>query len=422
MKLYLRIFIAAFLFLLFIIPCLTVIAAGPPPGAQMPPPAVTVETVTETNETVWSEYSGRLDAVDYVELKPQVSGTIKEIRFEDGQLVKKGDILYVIDPAPYEAAAASAQADLAAAQSRSDLAQKELERAQGLMASNAVSKALLDQRENESKVAKNAAAAAQARLKQAKIDLDYAYVKAPISGRVGRAEITKGNLVQSGPNAPLLTTIVANDEIYADFDVDEETYLHNARNGGIDQGVEAERTIPVKLTVKGASEVVYNGTIDSFDNHLNVATGTIRARALFKNEDGALLPGMFVTVKLGSLGDEKKILISERAIGTDQDRQFVYVVGDGNKVEYREVKLGASASGRRLVLEGLQPGEKIITDGTTFVRPDIVVAPKEETPPPAAEQSATEQPATEQPAAEETSEPAPDPGILKKVPENKVTE
>ena len=346
-------------------------SGGPPPG----PMRVVVEVIKETPTQIWTEYSGRLSAVDYVELRPQVTGSVTEIRFEDGQDVAKGDILYVIDPAPYEAAVAQANADLSAAKSQAEFAQKQLDRAKGLMETNAISKDLLDERTNSARVAKNNIDAAAARLRDAKINLDHAYVKAPIAGRVGRAEITEGNLVQAGPNAPILTTILSNAEIYADFDVDEQTYLLHVR--GKANGIEGERAVPVKLTLKGDTKATYEGTIQSFDNRINTATGTIRARALFANSDGALLPGMFVNVKMGTPVNENKILVSERIIGTDQDRKFVYVVNDTNKVEYREVKLGATMNGQRGVLEGLKPGEKVITEGIMRIRPDMDVAPQE---------------------------------------------
>lgn len=345
---------------------------GPPPG----PMPVTVSVVQESATQIWTEYSGRLAAVDSVEIRPQVSGTIKDIRFEDGQMVTKGNILLVIDPAPYEARAAQAQAAVATAKSQLDFAQRQLKRAQDLMKTNAISADLLDERRNNASAAKNAVESANASLRQAKIDLDYAYVEAPITGRVGRAEITEGNLVQAGPNAPVLTTIVSNDALYADFDVDEQAYLQHVR--GAVHDVEAERAIPVRLTVRGDKDVVYEGTVHSFDNSINTATGTIRARALFKNADGALLPGMYANIQMGSAGQSKAILITERAVGTDQDRKFVYVIGPGNKVVYREVKLGASMDGQRVVLAGLKPGEKIIVEGLMRVRPDMIVAPQPE--------------------------------------------
>lgn len=343
------------------------------PSAAMP---VKVMTVMKSEAIVWTDYAGRLEAVNYAEVRPQVSGEIKAVKFLDGQEVKKGDVLFVINPAPYEAAAAQAEADLASASSQLDLARKERERAADLLKTDAIAQAVMDQRESAARAAAGAADAAAARLRQAKIDLDYAYVKAPISGRAGRAEITEGNLVQAGPNAPLLTTIVSSGEIYADFDVDEQTYLEHVRGGA--QGLAAEQTIPVMLTLKSDEKRRYDGVIHSFDNRINPETGTIRARALFKNDDGALLPGMFVTVKLGGVVNEKKILIPERAVGTDQDRKFVYVVSPENMTVYREVKLGATMNGDRVVEEGLVSGEKIITEGVIRIRPDMPVAPQEE--------------------------------------------
>ena len=330
--------------------------------------------VSESAAQIWSEYSGKLDAVEYALLRPQVSGQVVQIKFEDGQAVKKGDVLYVIDPEPFQAAVNVAAADLETAKSRNVLAQKELARARDLMKTDAVAGTVVDTRESEAGVAKSSMEAAAARLKQAKIDLGYAYVKAPISGRVGRAEITKGNIVQAGPNAPVLTSVVANEQIYADFDVDEQTYLSHVR--GAAQGLDAEREVPVKMTVRGDTAKVYEGTIHSFDNRINPDTGTIRARALFKNDDSALLPGMFVTVKMGRSGVASNIMVPERAIGTDQDRKFVYVVDGAGKVIYREVKLGEAVNGSRVILSGLKAGETVIIEGTIRIRPDMVVAPQ----------------------------------------------
>lgn len=349
--------------------------AGAPPGGPPPGPMpVNVVLAEESQAQIWTGYSGRLEAVDSVEIRPQVSGTITDVRFEDGQFVKKGDVLFVIDPAPYEAAVEKARADLATAESQNELALKQLQRAQDLAKTDAISKDLLDERQNSASVTKNAVASAKANLKQAKIDLDYAYVKAPISGRSGRAEITEGNLVQAGPNAPLLTTIVSDAEIYASFDVDEQTYLQKVRT--LAQTQQNEQTIPVTLSVRGDHDRVYNGHIHSFDNRINTASGTVRARALFKNEDGTLLPGMFATVKLGGVGQETKIMIPERAVGTDQDRKFVYVVDDANKIVYREVRLGSTIDSRRVVLDGVKAGEKVVTEGLMRLRPDMVVAPQ----------------------------------------------
>ena len=352
-------------------------ANAAPPAAAAAPQAVpvSVQTVATQNVHVWSEFSGRLHAVDYAELRPEVSGRIIDINFKDGQAVKAGDVLFVIDPRPYEAAVAKASANLTSAKTNADFTKTELARAESLIKTQAIAQRLYDERANAYRVANASVLSAEAELKQAKIDLDHAYVKAPIAGRISRAEITLGNLVQAGPTAPLLTSIVSNNGIYADFEVDEQTFLKSIRSQA---GTQAkEQKIPVELTVRGDSEHPYKGTIHSFDNQINASTGTIRARAKFANEDGSLMPGMFVSVKLASSSDNTALLVSERAIGNDQSKKFVYVVGDDNKVAYREVTLGQQAEGQRIVLSGLQPGERVIVDGLQHVRPDVTVMVKE---------------------------------------------
>lgn len=355
------------------------------PQAQMQAPQampVDVEIATKEPVTLWKEFSGRLEAVNYAEIRPQVSGTISEILFEAGQDVNNGELLYVIDPRPYEATVAQAQAALTAAQTTADYAVKEAERAASLIKTDAISKRILDARENDMRVAQAAVEAAQATLQAAQIDLDYAHVKAPFSGRVSRAEITEGNLVEAGPNAPILTSIVSNDTIYADFEVDEQTYLSYVRSVAKDRA--SEKTIPVELSI-ASSEESYKGNILSFDNIIDVSSGTIRARALFDNHDRNLLPGMFVQVKLGSPIQQEAILISDRAIGTNQDRKFVYVISDEGTIGYRNVTLGANVKGKRIITSGLEGGEQVITDGIIRLRPGMPVVAKSE------EQKAQEQ-------------------------------
>lgn len=346
---------------------------GAGPHGMPPAMPAQVTVVEEKPLRLWTSYSGRLEAVEFVELRPQVDGRIQEVKFEDGQLVNEGDVLFVIDPRPYEARVAEAQAAIKAAQSQHELAVKELKRAEDLIKTDTISKRVLDERQSAAQVAKNTLTRAEATLESAQIDLDRAFVKAPISGRVSRPEITVGNVVQAGPNAPVLTTIVSDEGIYADFDVDEQTYLQNIRphlGGG-----QNEKTIPVQLVLSDGS-VVEDGYIKSFDNRIDTSTGTIRARAYFNNEDGSLLPGMFVTVKLGSPADQTAILLTEHAIGTDQNRKFVYVVGADNKVAYREVQLGATVNGQRVVTGGLTPGEKVIAEGIMKIMPDMQVVPQ----------------------------------------------
>ncbi len=337
-------------------------------------PAVDITLIQQKPVRLWTEFSARLRAVDEVRLRPQVSGSIVDVRFEDGQRVFSGDVLFVIDPRPYQSAVAQAEADVAAAQERHSLARKELRRAQALSQSSSISKSVLDERSNDVSVLENEIMAAKAKLDDARIDLDHAFVKAPIDGRVSRAEITVGNLVQSGADAPLLTTIVSDREVYADFEVDEGTYLRLVRSSA--RTLERERAIPVKLRVGGEDGVLVEGNIHTFDNRIDPSTGTIRARALFSNAAGALLPGMFARVELGSSEERPAVLLSETAILTDQDRKFVYVVGEDGKTAYRPVTLGASVVGMRVIESGLQTGDRVVTSGLMGIRPDMAVTPK----------------------------------------------
>ena len=352
-------------------------ASGDPPAAT-PPMSVTVQTLAPQKIRVWSEFSGRLHAVDSAEVRPEVGGRITAVRFEDGEAVKAGDVLFVIDPRPYEAVVARARANLASAQTNAAFAKVEFERAAAMVKTQTVAQSVYDERGNASRVANAAVEADAAELKQAELDLEHAYVRAPIAGRASRAEITLGNLVQPGPGAPLLTTIVASNSLYADFEVDEQTYVESVR--GYANGREGERRIPVQLSVPGDNRGVHRGSIYSFDNRIDVASGTIRARAKFDNTDGTLIPGMFVSVKLADGAERDALLIPERAIGFDQSKKFVYLVGEGNKVAYREVELGKQVQSQRIVLKGVQQGDRVIVDGVQHVRPNIVVDAKEAAP------------------------------------------
>ncbi|HEY7976957.1 MAG TPA: efflux RND transporter periplasmic adaptor subunit [Rhizomicrobium sp.] len=348
-------------------------ASTPPADAAQPPVPVTVAAVHPQSVRIWSQFSGRMTAVDSADVRPEVNGRITEIRFKDGQQVQAGDVLFVIDPRPYEAAVAKAQADLATANSNATFARTDLARAKALVGMQAIARTYYDQRVNSAGVAEAAIQSAQAQLAQAKIDLDHAYVKAPISGRVGRAELTVGNLVQTGATPPLLTSVVSGDGIYADFDVDEQTYLQTIRDHATTAA--QEQKIPVELSVQGDESHIYKGTIESFDNKIDTGTGTIRARARFANTDGALVPGMFVSVKLASAANSKVILVPEDAVGNDQSKRFVFVVGKDHKAMFREIALGQSVNGERVVTSGLRKGEEIVVDGLQKVQPGAVVEP-----------------------------------------------
>ncbi|HWM61965.1 MAG TPA: efflux RND transporter periplasmic adaptor subunit, partial [Rhizomicrobium sp.] len=344
-------------------------------AAISPAVPVSVMTIKPQKVRIWSEFSGKLDAVDYAEIRPEVSGRITEIRFKDGQNVKAGDVLFVIDPRPYQAAVAKAAADLQSARTNAALAKTNLIRADNLRKANAIALQSYDQSANAADVTNAAIQGTEATLAQARLDVDHAYVKAPISGKVSRAEITLGNLVQVTTGAPLLTSIVSEDGIYADFDVDEQTYVQSIHAHA---GTQAEQQkIPVELTLAGDNGHVYKGFIQSFDNRISTGSGTIRARARFENTDGALVPGMFVSVRLANADDSTVLLVPERAIGTDQSKKFVFVAGKEGKADFREVTLGQTVDGQRVVLSGLAKGERVIVDGTQHVMPGALIQAQE---------------------------------------------
>lgn len=339
------------------------------PGAIPPAPSVDLLVVEPESIRSWSQFSGRLSPVESAAIKPLVSGTIQQVLFTEGQQVKKGQPLFVIDPRPHQASVQRAQAQLATAQSRAKLAQDELARAEQLIGAKLVSQSVYDSALSANQVAQADVKQAEAALSQAKLDLEYAHISAPISGRVGRAELTTGNVVDAGVNAPVLTQIVANDKLYAEFNVDEATYVQLVRNT---QNVQA---MPVELNLAGDAATIYEGHIYAFDNRLDTNSGTIRARAIFDNKDGALTAGMFANLRLGSAEKSNSLLIPERAIGTNQSKKFVLVVDETNTANYREVVLGEYYQGQRVVLSGLAAGEKIIVNGLSHVRPNSLVNP-----------------------------------------------
>jgi multidrug efflux system membrane fusion protein len=347
-------------------------ASVPPAAAGVP---VSVGLVKPQTVHPFAEFSGRIDAVDFAEIRPQVSGRITEIRFRDGQHVNAGDVLLVIDPRPYQAAVDKAEADLSTATANVTFTKAERERGSQLIKNNTLSLETFDQRVNAEAAALASVQSAQAALETAKLNLDYAYVKAPISGRVSRAEITLGNLVGSQTTAPqLLTSIVSDNGVYADFEVDEQTYLEAVRNFG--QTQEQEQKIPVDVVARGDESNVTHGHVLSFDNRIDTGSGTIRARARFDNADGRLMPGMYVSVRMGAGMLDEALLVPESAIGNDQSKRFVFVVGEGQKAEYRAVQLGPQVDGSRVVLTGLKAGDRVILDHLQRLAPGAVVAPQ----------------------------------------------
>jgi len=342
--------------------------AAPAPAVP-PAPSVDVVVVAPHKIRTWNSFSGRLSPVESAAIKPLVSGTIQQVLFTDGQQVKKGQVLFVIDPRPHQASVQRAQAQLATAQSRAKLARDELKRSEQLIAAKLISQSIYDSAFSSQQVAEADVKQAEASLSQAKLNLEYAHISAPISGRVGRAELTVGNVVEAGANAPLLTQIVANDKLYAEFNVDEATYIEFVRN------TKNTQQMPVELTLASDTSVIYKGHISAFDNHLDTNSGTIRARAIFDNSDGALTAGMFANVRLGSAEKIQALLVPERAIGTNQSKKYVLVVDENNTANYREIILGEHYEGQRVVHSGISAGDKIIVNGLSHVRPSSVVNP-----------------------------------------------
>jgi multidrug efflux system membrane fusion protein len=335
-----------------------------------PPPEVDVMAVTPTKLRIWSTFSGKLAAVNSVDIKPLVGGRIEEVFFQDGELVHAGTPLFLIDPRPYVATAKRFEAQLMSANSRNKLAKQELERTRGLVSKKLISDSLFDQAKAEYDVTLAAISEAKNALEEAKIDLDHATIRAPFEGRISRAELTIGNVVEINAGAPVLATVVSQQQVYAEFNVDEQRYIQVARSS-IDS-----KKMPVTLRLTGDDQVVYKGHLHSFDNQLDSSTGTIRARALFENTDGILRPGMYANIALGSTEELSALMIPQSAVGTNQSRKFVLIVGDDLLVAYREVVLGQQSNAMREVVSGLASGERIITNGLAKVRPGMLVTAK----------------------------------------------
>jgi multidrug efflux system membrane fusion protein len=325
--------------------------AAPPAGAPVDVAPAFTRSIVD-----WQRYSGRLEAIDRVDIRPLVSGTLTEARFTDGALVKKGDVLFIIDPRPYEA-------EVERAQARVDYTASDLARAKRLKAENAIA-----QRDYEEK--ENAARDAAANLKVARINLGYTRIVSPVDGRVSRAEVTPGNVVSAGASSAVLTTVVSVAKLYAAFDVDEQTFLRY-----VNPGRAGGAPVPVQLGLANEDGYSREGVVQSVDNRLDPASGTIRVRAVFDNADGILVPGLYARVRLGGSAPRETVLIDERAIGTDQSKKFVMVVGADDKAQYREVTLGANVDGLRIVTSGLKPGERIVVNGLQRVRPGDAVTP-----------------------------------------------
>lgn len=334
---------------------------------------VGVATVISRKVMDWRDYSGRLEAVERIDIRPQVSGALAAVHFHDGAIVRQGDLLFTIDPRPFEAELARTQANLAAAEARVAFAGMDLARSQRLLADNAIARRDFDSKENAALEAGAAVQAARAAVDSARLNLGYTRITAPVAGRVSRAEVSAGNVVAAGAASQSLTTLVSVAKIFASFDVDEQSFLQyiNPARGS------KNSSTPVYLGLGNETGFAREGRISSVDNRLDASSGTIRVRAVFDNADGSLLPGLYARIRLGSGVEHEAVLIDEKAVGTDQNKRFVLVVDSANRTAYREIRLGALQGGLRVVESGLKAGERIVLSGLQRVRPGDTVAPQD---------------------------------------------
>ncbi|HSI61263.1 MAG TPA: efflux RND transporter periplasmic adaptor subunit [Ideonella sp.] len=336
---------------------------GPPPAAPVSVAPAVQRAIADSEE-----FSGRLEATEFVELRPRVGGTIDKLHFADGAMVKKGDLLFTIDPRPFEAELARAQSQLAAAKTRLELSRSELARAQKLLDQQAISKQEFDQLNSGSRTSLADQQTAEAAVRVAALNLDYTKVRSPINGRASRANITAGNLVNE---QSLLTTIAGVARIHAYFDGSETTYLR------LKAAKPGEKAPKVQMGLANEPGFPHAGQVDFVDNQLNPQTGAIRLRATFDNARGQFTPGLAARLRMEDNTPHDAVLVAERAIGTDQTKKYVYVVGADNKPQFREVKLGALIGGMRVVQGGgVKPGENVVVDGLQRVMPGMPVAPQ----------------------------------------------
>lgn len=349
------------------------------PPASAPPPEVDVAKPIVREVTEWDEFTGWLEAVNRVEIRPRVSGYLESVNFKEGQIVKTGDLLFVIDPRPFNAVLAAAEAELSAAQTRLDLAQNDVQRAQGALDSHAISAEELDRRSKMAVEAQAAVEGAKAQVERTKLDVEFTAVRSPIDGRASNYGVTVGNLVtggSSGGEATLLTVVVSIDPIQCYFEADEQEYLKYTRLAA--SGARPSSRVaanPVRIALPDEADFRHEGHMDFVDNRIDRQTGTIRARAILPNPDGLLVPGLFVRLRLIGETRPNAVLIPDQAIGNDQANRVVYVVDDKNIVSLRTVQPGRIIDGLRLIRSGLDGTERIVVRGVQRARPGSPVTP-----------------------------------------------
>ncbi|HEY2659505.1 MAG TPA: efflux RND transporter periplasmic adaptor subunit [Caulobacteraceae bacterium] len=331
-----------------------------------PPPVVGVVTVTFKPLRQWDDFTGQLEAVDTVDLRPRVSGQLISATFQEGAKVHKGQVLFEIDPRPFQAEVDRLSAEADRSRAKAQLASADSDRGQRLLSQDAIAKEEAERLVSEARSARGDLGAAEASLRTAQLNLSFTRVVSPIDGRVSRAMVTRGNLVTP---SDLLTTVVSDTPIYAAFNTDEQTYLKyaEAQRGG--EG-------PVYMGLMTEDGFPHQGKLHFLDNAVDAHSGTISGRAIFDNADGALTPGLFARVRLVSRQVQPAALVPEQALGTDLGKRYVLVLGAGDHVQYRPVTLGRAVGEYRIVLAGLAPGEKIVTSGLQKVKPGDVVTPQ----------------------------------------------
>lgn len=333
------------------------------PGDAAPPPEVSVARVASREVRQWDEFTGRVAAVETVELRPRVSGYVERVAYQEGQEVRKGDLLFLIDQRSYRAAFDRARAELERTRSEAKLAAGEYARAQRLVDERAISREEFDARKAAAAQGSAAVRAAKAAVDRARLDLEFTEVRAPIDGRAGRALVTVGNLAQA--DSTLLTTLVSLDPVHVYFEADEQTYLRY--HALARRGARAAADNPVQVGLANEAGFPHQGTLDFVDNQVDPGTGTIRARAVVDNSDRLFTPGLFARVQMAGSGRSPALLIDDKAVLTDQDRKYVYVLGADNTAQRRDVELGRMADGLRIVNAGLEPGDTVIVHGVQKV-------------------------------------------------------
>jgi multidrug efflux system membrane fusion protein len=353
---------------------------GQPQAAPQPAlPSVSVSQPVQRKIVEWDEYTGRFDATQTVEVRARVSGYLNEVRFRDGQEVSQGDVLFVIDPRPFERALEQARAELFAANTKVENANLDVARGQPLVERKFISDKTFDDRMGLLRDAQAAVKVAEAKVKSAELDLSFATIAAPISGRISRTLVTAGNWVSAGSvsGATLLTTIVSHDPIYVYFDVSENNYIKYKRlaEGGVKAGA-ADVGAPVEVALPDERGFPHKGQLDFLDNRLDQGTGTLRARAVLPNKARLFSPGLFARVRVTGTPSYTAMLLPDEAIGTDQHNKYVLVVGGDSTVERRNVRLGPLVDGLRVVREGIAGEDWVVTRGLQRARPGTKVEPK----------------------------------------------